>query len=62
MIMAQSTAGRQRKANTTEADVKSVDGKSGNGGKKKSGKDAASHIRNATGQGAGGGKKQQRHH
>jgi hypothetical protein len=48
----------------TEADAKSVDGQSGRSNNKtnRSGKDAASHTKAHSGNGAGGGKKQQRHH
>lgn len=44
----------------TEADAKSVDGRSGKSGK--SSHDAKSHTKAGTNQGAGGGKKQERHH
>lgn len=43
----------------TEADAKSVDGRSGKGNK--SSHDARSHTKAGTNQGAGGGKKQERH-
>ncbi|MDB5770203.1 MAG: hypothetical protein JWM42_577 [Burkholderia sp.] len=45
---------------STEADAKSVDGKSGESNK--SSHDAKSHTKAGTDQGAGGGKKQERHH
>jgi hypothetical protein len=44
----------------TEADAKSVDGQSGQSNK--SSRDAKSHTKAGTSQGAGGGKKQERHH
>jgi hypothetical protein len=46
--------------NTTEADAKSVDGRSGQSNK--SSHDAKSHTKAGTNQGVGGGKKQERHH
>jgi hypothetical protein len=47
----------------TEADAQSIDGQSGRHNKtNKSGKDAASHTKAGSSEGAGGGKKQQRHH
>lgn len=49
-----------KKLNTTEADAKSVDGRSGQSNK--SSHDAKSHIKAGTNQGIGGGKKQERHH
>jgi hypothetical protein len=48
------------KKSTTEADAKSVDGKSGQSNQ--SSHDARSHTKAGTNQGAGGGKKQERHH
>jgi hypothetical protein len=45
---------------TTEADAKSVDGKSGRSNK--SSHDSKSHTKAGTNRGAGGGKKQERHH
>lgn len=44
----------------TEADAKSVDGKSGKSGN--TSHDARSHAKAGTNQGAGGGRKQERHH
>jgi len=44
----------------TEADVKSVDGRSGKSNK--SSHDAKSHTKAGSNQGAGGGKKRERHH
>jgi hypothetical protein len=44
----------------TEADAKSIDGRSGRSAK--SSKNAKSHTKANTGQGVGGGKKQQRQH
>jgi hypothetical protein len=44
----------------TEADAKSVDGKSGESNK--TSHDDKSHTKAGTDQGAGGGKKQERHH
>lgn len=44
----------------TEADAKSVDGRSGKSSK--SSHDVKSHTKAGTNQGAGGGKKQTRHH
>ena len=46
--------------NRTEADVKSVDGRSGE--TNKSSHDEKSHKQAGTDSGAGGGKKQERHH
>lgn len=48
------------KKTATEADAKSVDGKSGRSNK--TSHDAKSHTKAGTNQGAGGGKKQERHH
>lgn len=48
------------KKTATEADAKSVDGKSGRSNK--SSHDAKSHIKAGSNRGAGGGKKQERHH
>lgn len=51
----------QQEAKTrTEADAKSVDGRSGQSNQ--SSHDAKSHTKAGTQQGAGGGKKQERHH
>jgi hypothetical protein len=50
----------QKTSGMTEADAKSVDGKSGNS--HKSSHNAKSHVKAGSGQGAGGGKKQERHH
>jgi hypothetical protein len=60
--MANSTTQHQQsEPNTkTEADVKSVDGKSGQGNQ--SSHDAKSHTKAGSGEGVGGGKKQERHH
>lgn len=49
-----------KKAATTEADAKSVDGQSGQSNK--SSHDARSHTKAGSHTGAGGGKKQERHH
>lgn len=51
----------QSEPNTkTEAEVKSADGKGGQGNQ--SSHDAKSHTKAGSNQGAGGGKKQERHH
>ncbi|WP_170942039.1 hypothetical protein [Noviherbaspirillum denitrificans] len=47
-----------KRADRTEADVQSVDGRSGQGNK--SSHDAKSHVKAGSNTGAGGGKKQQR--
>jgi len=49
-----------KRLDKTEADVKSVDGRSGQGSK--SSHDAKSHTKAGSDTGAGGGKKQERHH
>lgn len=56
MDHAQATA----KKMVTEADAKSIDGRSGRSNK--SSHDAKSHTKAGSSRGAGGGKKQQRHH
>lgn len=50
----------KQKQAATEADAKSVDGRSGQG--HDSSHDAKSHTKAGSGEGAGGGKKQERHH
>lgn len=44
----------------TEADAKSIDGKSGKSNQ--TSHDAKSHVKAGSDQGSGGGKKQERHH
>jgi hypothetical protein len=58
-LMAQSkSTGSQNKQSATEADAKATPSAK----KAKQGKDAASHTKAGSTEGAGGGKKQERHH
>lgn len=61
MVNIKHTPDNQSKAGEkTEAEIKSVDGRAGQGDK--SSHDAMSHLKANSHQGAGGGKKQERHH